>query len=331
MLRKDDVLICKDGAGIGKAGIVGTLPDQATINSSLLLIRSGREILPKFLYRCLTSPYFQEIVSSRLNGATTPHLYQRDITEFPIILPPLPEQRRIVSILDQAFEAIAIAKANTEINLQNARAILERQLDSVYAGRTGGARRETPLADACGISSQLVDPREPQHLDLLHIGGANIESKTGKLIDLKTARQEGLISGKFLFDDTAVLYSKIRPYLMKVARPDFSGLCSADIYPLCPTPGRLDRDYLYYLLLSPSFTNYAVQGSARAGMPKVNRDHLFAFWAYLPLLAEQKRLASNLDALDCESQRLASIYQRKLAALNALKQSLLHQAFAGQL
>ncbi len=89
MLQKDDVLICKDGAGIGKLGIVGKLPDRTTINSSMLLIRSGKEILPKFLYRCLTSPYFQDIVQSRLNGATTPHLYQRDITEFPVVVPPL--------------------------------------------------------------------------------------------------------------------------------------------------------------------------------------------------------------------------------------------------
>lgn len=100
MLQKNDVLICKDGAGIGKLGIVGKLPGKATINSSLLLIRSGRSILPKFLYYCLCSPYFQQIVNSKLNGATTPHLYQRDIAEFPVFLPPLSEQRKIVKALD---------------------------------------------------------------------------------------------------------------------------------------------------------------------------------------------------------------------------------------
>ena len=114
MLQPNDVLICKDGAGIGKLGIVGELPGRTTINSSLLLIRSGKEILPKFLYRCLSSPYFQQIVNSRLNGATTPHLYQRDITEFPVVVPPLSEQQRIVDILEEAFEGVATAKANAE-------------------------------------------------------------------------------------------------------------------------------------------------------------------------------------------------------------------------
>jgi type I restriction enzyme S subunit len=190
---------------------------------------------------------------------------------------------------------------------------------------------EKTFSEVCEISSVLVDPRLNEYLDLRHIGGANIESKTGELIDLKTAREEGLISGKFAFDETVVLYSKIRPYLMKVARPDFRGLCSADIYPLSVKAGQLDRDYLFHLLLTPIFTDYANAGSARAGMPKVNRDHLFAFRTWLPPVSTQKELAKRLDALHEETQRLESLYQQKLAALDELKQSLLHQAFSGQL
>lgn len=130
---------------------------------------------------------------------------------------------------------------------------------------------------------------------MLHVGGANIESVTGRLLDLQTASEEGLISGKFHFQQDSVLYSKIRPYLMKVARPSFEGLCSADIYPLCPLIQVLDRDYLYYLLLSPGFTDFAISGSARAGMPKVNRDHLFDYRFELPSLNEQHRIVALLD------------------------------------
>ena len=152
MLLANDVLICKDGAGIGKVGILGELPGRATINSSLLLIRSGKNILPKFLYRCLTSPYFQEIVQSRLNGATTPHLYQRDITEFPVVLPPLPEQQRIVGILDEAFSGLATAKANAEKNLQNARALFESHLQSVFSQR-GKGWVENTIGEICTLRS----------------------------------------------------------------------------------------------------------------------------------------------------------------------------------
>jgi type I restriction enzyme, S subunit len=151
------------------------------------------------------------------------------------------------------------------------------------------------LGDVCSISSALVDPRLPEYLDLLHVGGANIESKTGRMLGLKTSQEEGLKSGKFLFDERMVLYSKIRPYLEKVVRPDFQGICSADIYPLTPVGSCLDRDYLFHLLLTPTFTDYAVAGSARAGMPKVNRDHLFAFQFRLPSLRDQRRIVAILD------------------------------------
>ena len=166
---------------------------------------------------------------------------------------------------------------------------------------------------------------------MLHVGGANIESKTGGLLELKTAREEGLISGKFVFDESMVLYSKIRPYLMKVARPEFRGLCSADIYPLSAKKGQVNRNYLFHLLLSPDFTDYANAGSARAGMPKVNRDHLFAYRCYYPTVEKQAALAALLDALHKETQRLEALYQHKLKALDELKQSLLHQAFSGNL
>ena len=151
------------------------------------------------------------------------------------------------------------------------------------------------LGDVCHISSALIDPRQTPYLKMPHVGGANIESMTGELIDLKTAEEEGLKSGKFIFDEQMVLYSKIRPYLMKVARPEFKGLCSADIYPLLPVEGRVDRGYLFHLLLTPTFTDYAITGSARAGMPKVNRDHLFEFQFNLPPLAEQRRIVGILD------------------------------------
>ena len=129
-----------------------------------------------------------------------------------------------------------------------------------------------------------------------------------------------------------VLYSKIRPYLRKVARPDFDGLCSADMHPLASMPNRLPRGlFLFHLLLSKRFTDYAIQGSARAGMPKVNREHLFDFKVWLPAVKKQKELVAQIVELQLETQRLESIYQRKLAALDALKKSLLNQAFTGNL
>jgi type I restriction enzyme, S subunit len=270
-------------------------------------------------------------ISKAITGAAQPQITRTNLEPLEIPFPnSLSEQHRIVAILDEAFAGLATAKANAEKNLQNARAVFESHLNDVFSQR-GEGWVERRLGDVCEITSTLVDPRKKEFLDLTHVGAGNIEPKTGVFVDLKTAREEGLISGKFLFDESTVLYSKIRPYLMKVARPAFKGLCSADMYPLAPMPRVVTRDYLFHLLLSKHFTDYAIQGSARAGMPKVNRDHLFAFRVWLPDVRKQKQLAALLDTLASETQRLADLYSRKLASLEALKKSLLHQAFEGEL
>jgi type I restriction enzyme, S subunit len=276
---------------------------------------------PKFFFYQLQAANFTSLGYAR---------HYRLLKELEMKYPPLAEQQRIVGLLDEAFEGIATAKANAAKNLQNARALFESHLQSVFSQR-GKGWVEKRLSEVCEIASKLVDPRKKEFLDLTHVGAGNIESQTGAFVDLMTAREEGLISGKFLFDPSMVLYSKIRPYLMKVGRPDFSGLCSADMYPLAPFPTEITRDYLFHLLMSKGFTDYAIQGSARAGMPKVNREHLFEFNIWLPPVQLQKDLAEKLDALREETQRLASLYTRKLAALEALKKSLLHRAFRGEL
>ncbi|HRH16774.1 MAG TPA: restriction endonuclease subunit S [Aquabacterium sp.] len=272
--------------------------------------------------------FFYQLHTAKLNSLGYARHY-RLLKEHQVAFPAYAEQQRIVAILDEAFEAIATAKANVEKSLQQIGELFEYAMH-LLVEQPGVPIAHLPMADVCEIRSKLVDPREEPYLDQLHVGAANIVSKTGELVDVLTARQEQLISGKFEFDDSMVLYSKIRPYLMKVVRPDFSGLCSADIYPLMPKPGVISRDFLYYTLLSSAFTDYAIKGSARAGMPKVNRDHLFAYQMSLPPVEVQGQITRKLDALADNVESMQGIYARKLAALDELKKSLLHQAFSGQ-
>jgi type I restriction enzyme, S subunit len=112
------------------------------------------------------------------------------------------------------------------------------------------------LEDVVAVASGQVDPTEPPYSDMPHVGGDNIESDTGRLVNVRTARELGLTSGKYLFDEMDVLYSKIRPALNKVVAPDFKGICSADIYPFRPLNGKLCREYLVYLLRSQDFLSY---------------------------------------------------------------------------
>jgi type I restriction enzyme, S subunit len=155
-----------------------------------------------------------------------------------------------------------------------------------------------PLRNIVEIASGQVDPRQAPYCDMIHVGGDNIESHSGKLLNLRTASEQGLISGKYRFDQRDVLYSKIRPALNKVVAPAFEGICSADIYPLRPINGRLCREYLVHLLRSDDFLAYTATCSSRTNIPKINRDALFAYEAVLPAMAEQRRIAAILDKAD---------------------------------
>jgi type I restriction enzyme S subunit len=106
-----------------------------------------------------------------------------------------------------------------------------------------------------------------------------------------------LASSKFKFSARHVLFGKLRPYLRKVARPDFDGVCSTDILPLLPKK-RLDRDYLYHYLRSPKVIDLATARSSGANLPRISPNLLAEFMIPLPPLNEQKRIAAILDAAD---------------------------------
>lgn len=297
------------------------------IGRGLAAIRSSDKLDKDFLFYYLLSKQ-DEIQGSE--GAVFASINKAQIEALSFSYVEIKEQKRIVAILEQAFADIEHARAKTEKNLKNARELFESYLQQVFSQR-GEGWVEKKLSDVCEITSKLVDPREEEYLDLPHIGAGNMISNTGKLIEIQTAREEGLISGKFVFDGTMVLYSKIRPYLMKICRPNFIGLCSADIYPLCPIGEKTDKNYLFYLLLSKDFTDYAIAGSGRAGMPKVNRTHLFNYNISIPCIEKQREYAEKIDQIADQTQILESIYEKKLLQLDELKKSILQKAFSGEL
>jgi type I restriction enzyme, S subunit len=338
MLQKDDVLICKDGAGIGKVGIVGELPDSATINSSLLLIRSGQRILPKFLYHCLSSPYFQRIVNSRLNGATTPHLYQRDITEFPIVLPPLSEQQRIVGLLDEAFEGIATATASAKKNFQNARALFESHLQAVFSQR-GEAWVEKPLSELCERITKGSSPKwqgiayvdRPGVLFVTseNVGEYELLMDRPKYVDEKFNAKDK----KSILKKGDVLTNIVGASIGRTAifnLDEVANINQAVCLIRCK-PSSIDNAYLTHLLNSSTFKQMLHDNEINNARANLSLAFFSQLAVPLPPIFKQRELAVKLGCFRKETQRLESIYKQKLAALEALKKSLLQQAFNGAL
>jgi len=291
------------------------------IGRGLAAIRCNKDIIPQYILYALRN-IESKIIGN--DGAVFNSINKKQIEDLPLPILSLSEQQSIVDYLDSAFAKIDAMKANAEKALNEAKALFQASLKEMLEPKEGW--EEKTLGDICEIKSILVDPTEIQYKNLLHVGGANIVSETGELIDLKTAAEEELTSGKFTFNDKDVLYNKIRPYLIKVSRPDFSGLCSADMYPLTSKKG-MTRDFLYYILVSRNFTEYAIMNSARAGMPKLNRQSLFAYKCMIPPLSEQQRIVATLDSLKSKVDRLQENYEKISQECDALKQAILRQIF----
>lgn len=149
-----------------------------------------------------------------------------------------------------------------------------------------------------------------------HIGIDCIEAQTGRLRDYRTVSEDGVTSGKYLFTAKHIIYSKIRPNLNKVALPTFSGVCSADAYPILPVEDKCNRVFLAQVMRSNTFLDYILPLSGRAQMPKVNKQALRGFSTPLPPLALQQEFAAFVTQVD--KSRFAYIWSRTKSVEQAL-------------
>ncbi|HVE20718.1 MAG TPA: restriction endonuclease subunit S [Acidocella sp.] len=340
MLESDDILICKDGAGIGKVGIVGKLPGPATINSSLLLIRAAKGVHPKFLYYDLCSPSFQKIVQDKIDGATTPHLYQREIRQFPIPIPPLPEQKRIVAILDDAFAGIAAATANVEKNLANARELFETHLNSTFDVAPDHWTQK-PMRSLVQIKHGFAFKSEyftdAGSYVLLTPGnfyeGGGYRDRGGKQKFYVGEVPDGFVLGKGAF---LIAMTEQAPGLLgsSIIVPESDKfLHNQRLGLVCVRPGApWCNEFFFHAFNTRRFRLAVHDGASGVKVRHTSPDKLGLVEVSFPeSIKEQQSIAENLDALLDETRRLAGIYNQKLLRLAELKQAILQKAFSGEL
>lgn len=156
-----------------------------------------------------------------------------------------------------------------------------------------------------------------------YLGLEHIESG-GAILGKVNVANGDLASTKFVFTEQHLLYGKLRPYLAKIALPDFGGVCSTDIVPVLPGP-HLDRRFLAYYLRQPAMVEYANSRATGANLPRLSPKSLAEVPIPLPPLDEQRRIAGILDQADA----LRRLRARALDKLNTLGQAIFHEMFGG--
>ena len=152
------------------------------------------------------------------------------------------------------------------------------------------------LGDVAAIERTVAS--EGDCATLPYVGLEHIEKDSGNFTADFARRPEELLATKFRFTPRHVLYGKLRPYLNKVALPDFAGVCTTEILPICPEANALDRGFLFGLLLSPAFVAWASHSVSGANLPRLDPELLQEYEFVLPPLPEQRRIAGLLELAD---------------------------------
>lgn len=301
------------------------------------IVADNTQIEPRFLLYFLSTVAAQDLVQDH----AYPSLNLPTISDINIQAPPLPEQQRIVGILDEAFADIATAKANAEKNLQNANAIFQSHLNTIFFQRD----ERWIQKKLNSITSKIGSGATPR-------GGAESYKAEGiSLIRSLNVHDLGFRYPKLAFiDDTQAkelsnVRVQSRDILLNITGASVARCCIVpeDVLParvnqhvsiIRPIADDLNADFLHYLLISKPYKDRLLQtgkegGSTRQAITKAQIQE-FAV-KYPATLKEQKTIVAKLDALLADTQQLANIYECKLTALEELKKSLLHDAFRGAL
>jgi len=267
-------------------------------------------------------------------GAVFASINRSQIRALRIAIVPLPEQQRIVRILDRGFEGIASTRVVADKNLHNARALFESYRSSILAQR-GEGWVERALGDVCNIA-RGGSPRpirkflttSSDGINWIKIGDA---TSSGKYI-YKTEEKitpEGAERSRMVFDGDFLLSNSMsfgRPYIMRTAGCVHDGWLILSKY-----TEHLDQDYLYYALGSRSVFQQFDRLAAGATVRNLNIDLASRVAIPIPPLNHQREIAIKCEKLSHKTQQLEEIYKRKCQALDSLKWSLLDQAFDGKL
>ena len=335
-VKKNSLMICTASGSKSHLGKVAFIDDDYdyAFGGFMGMITPKNGLLPRYLFHLMTSDAYKSFIDSLSDGANINNLKFDDLGRFQVPHPPPSGQRRIVGILDDAFEGIATAKANAEKNLQNARALFESHLESVFTQR-GEGWVERHLKDICEKITDGTHQTPTYYGEgVVFLSSRNV---TSGRIDWNNIRY---IDAKQHLE----MHKRVAPRLddILLAKNGTTGVAAIvdrdltfDIYvslALLRAREEIFPRLLLHFINSPVAKYQFNKRLKGIGVPNLHLEEIREVVISFPKsLAEQRAAAKKLDNLREESQRLESVYKRKLDAVDALKKSLLHQAFTGQL
>ena len=317
-LSKPDDILFSLRAPVGPTNINNI---DACIGRGLAAIRCEKVQLKYLLH------YFrgnEHKIAALGTGSTFKAITVGTLKDLEVPLPPLEEQKKIAAILDAADDYRQKTKALIDKYDQLTQSLFLEMFGDPVTNPMGWEK--APLSTICDFSKTTIKPEEIKEGDA-YLGLESIQKSTGKIIEKFTVAAGELKSNKFFFDENYILYGKLRPYLNKVAVPDFSGVCSTDIIPLKPIADHSVKAFVVSLLRGDWFVSYADERSSGANLPRISPKEVQKYSSIIPPIELQNQFSERVAQIEKQKQQA----EASLVKAEELFSSLLQRAFKGEL
>jgi type I restriction enzyme S subunit len=333
-LETGDIVFARTGATTGKSFLVSD-PPAAVFASYLIRLRVLSDIRPSYLSYYFRWGVYWAAIKEGSAGSAQGGFNASKLADLEIPFPSGTEQERIVAILDEAFEGVATAQANAHTNLQNAHSLLDDYLKAVFMHH-GKKWVEKRLDEVAKFSSGGTPPKQNESYwsgKIPWVSGRDMKSTrlSDSLLHISKSAVDGS-STRMAPTGTLLILVRGMGLAHGAQIAELMAPCAfnQDIKGIHPEPGLIPR-YLLFALRERVNSSGTAMSNAAHGTLKIDSAELVGLTIPVPPREYQQRVVTRIDSLTEETQRLGSVYQRKLAALDELKQSLLHQAFTGKL
>lgn len=320
MLGEGDLLISLTG-NVGRVAILEKKFLPAALNQRVACLRLKTDKLSKmYLFHILNSDFFERQCIQSAKGVAQKNMSTEWLKDYSIPLHPIEKQNKITEILDKLRNVIT----SRNLELQKLDDLIKARFVELFGDLKSNSKGWpiVSFTECAEIDTNMIHNFDGYE-DYPHIGIDSIEKETGRLSGYRTVAEDGLVSGKYLFTEKHIIYSKIRPNLNKVAMPDFVGVCSADAYPILAKDNVCVKEYLVYTMRSKYFLDYILSFSNRTNLPKVNKRQVEGFALPLPSIELQQQFATFVT----ESDKSKAAVQKALDETQLLFDSLMQQYF----
>ncbi len=337
-LIDNDIVFARTGATTGKSYLIKKPPKSVAASYLIRLRLTDCDILPEFIAKYFQTPTYWNDISLGIVGSAQGGFNASKLSDLIISVPPIEEQKRIVEILDKAFEGIAQAEANTRRNLINARELFDSCLDNIFIEK-GDNWIESILSQVCQFENGDRGKNYPNREEYVKSGIPWINTghiqpdgtlSQSEMNFISREKYETLRGGKIQPGDLVYCLRGATIGKTALVDPLSIGAIASSLVILRPNKS-LDSKFLYYFLISSPARKQIKLYDNGAAQPNLGAKSVAKYIIYFPEFSEQKNIVKKLDILAEETKKLETIYQRKLEAIAELKQSILEKAFTGQL